>query len=185
MIRTLTPISSILIAILLFVFFIQPEYEKTSRIQEEIRAYQEASRNYESFLNLIEHKFNTKNTQAAFNSERLDTLVPATIDDARILVDLERIAKSKGMLFGNVGVEKEAGDPFSGDTESEKENREELYATDISFEVIGTYEQFKSMLSEIETSLTLFEVTQIAFNVTEGLFQQFAITVRVYSLERS
>jgi hypothetical protein len=186
MMRTLTPVLSLLIAVLLFFFFTQPAFTEVSALQAEIDEYQDAAESYVEFSKILEEKLNVKQNRAAIESERLDRLVPDAIDDTRLLVDLEAMAESHNMLFGNIAVE-------GGDAEllssKETEGGEfvetgsgELSATDISFDVIGTYEQFKDFLRDIEQSLTVLEVVGITFSATDGDFQQFSVTVRTYAL---
>ncbi len=187
MIRTLTPISSILIALLLGIFFIQPEYTKVLDTQREIDEYQSAIEQYASFSALLEQKLTEKQNRSVNENEQLDLLVPEVVNSAQLLVDLEYMAESHSMLFGNILVTggKTALTNQSTSGTVKEESRDELYTVDISFEVIGTYEQFKSYLRDIESSATLFEVTKITFAPTEDMFQQFSVTVRIHTLNES
>ncbi len=187
MIRTFTPITSILIAILLGIFFIQPEYTKTVDTQQQINEYEKAIEQYASFSALLEQKLTDKHSRSVGENEQLDLLVPETVDTAQLLVDLEYLAKSQRLLFGNIVVAGGKIELAHRNTEDVigEESREELHTLDISFEVIGTYEQFKNYLRDIEQSATLFEVTEIHFVPTEDLYQQFGVTVRVHTLNES
>ncbi len=184
--RTLTPILSLVIAIILFVFFVRPQYAEVLSIQSEIDEYQKAITQYTEFTNKLEAKIAAKESRSALQNEQLDQLVPNEIDDAQALVDLEALAQRHNLLFGNTDVS-------TGDTElqrktdpavAEDEGSDELRTADITFGVIGTYEQFKSFLTDVEKSLSLYEVTQISFDTTESSFQQFEVTVRVYALPK-
>lgn len=182
MMRTTTPILSILIAVSLFIFFTHPEYLKTASIKEEISQYQDAKEKYAEFSDKLEGKLQKKALLGAGESEGLARLVPDTIDETRHLVDLEVMAERHNMLFGNTSVEGRDFAPTSRGGGEASVVSGELTSVDISFEVVGTYAQFKSFLADLERSLTLFEVTQMSFDVVEGPFQQFALTVRTYAL---
>ncbi len=184
--RTLTPILSLVIALILFVFFVRPQYAEVITIQSEIDEYQKAIAQYAEFTNKLEAKIAAKEGRSALQNEQLDQLVPNEIDDAQALVDIEALAQRYNLLFGNTSVE-------TGDTELKRksdpatmseEGGDELRTADISFGVIGTYDQFKSFLADLEKSLSLYEVTQISFNTGESSFQQFEVTVRVYALPK-
>jgi Tfp pilus assembly protein PilO len=186
MLRTTTPVLSLLTAILMFVFFTQPFYEKTLSMDTEIAEYHEATKTYKNFLTKLEEKVAVKNARSAYEIERLNTLIPETIDETQYLVDIEALAKKQNLLFGNISISenKLVSSKVTKDKEKEKEDVQatELGTVDISFDVVGTYEQFKDFLKEMETSLTIFEVTHMALEAVEGPFQQFSVTVRVYAL---
>lgn len=185
MMRTLTPFLSGIIAVLLFLFFTQPRYEEIKKVQDEIASYEVAVQKYTDFSRKLNDKLAIKAKYQGLKIDRLERLVPDTVDAARLLVDLESLAKKHKMLFGNIATsdsDVKLTPSASTDGSDPVGVTGELSSTDISFEVIGTYEQFKSLLRDIESSLTIFEVTGIAFAATEGSFQQFAVTVRTYAL---
>lgn len=184
--RTLTPIFSIIIAIIVFVAFVRPQYAEITGIKVEIQEYTNAIDKYNQFSTKLTDKLSIKTNMPAYKNERLDRLVPETIDDAQLLVDIKEIAKRHNLLFGNIQVE-------NGDAElvrktdgsgATPEVGDDLKKVDISFETIGTYDQFKEFLTDLENSLTLFEVTKISFTTSDSVFQQFELTVRTYSLPK-
>ena len=183
--RTLTPFLSLVIAIILFIFVIQPQYIEIVSLNSEVNEYVSATEKYQQFTAKLEEKLATKGSRSALENERLDTLVLEEIDATQLLVDLEVLAKQRNLLFGNVEIS--AGDidvkKISNDADA---SGGELTTVDLSFEIVGTYEQFKNFLSDVERSLTLFEVVKMELvSAEESLFQQFAITVRVYALPKS
>ena len=185
--RTLTPILSIIIAVLLFMFFIQPQYAEIQSVKNEIKTYTDATAQYAGFSALLQDKLSVKTQRSAYESERLDTLVPDSVDATRLLVDLEKIATTHGLLFGNITTK--GGDVMLArgtDGAVDAPESAELATVDVSFAVIGTYDQFKDFLKDLERSVTLFEVTEIKYSVTEeSVLQQFSLTVRSYSLPQS
>ncbi len=183
MIRTLTPFLSIIIAVLLALFFVQPQYEKVLGLQKTINEYKDAKEQYEEFAYNLEKKLKVKADRPLTERERLEVLVSDEMDDTHMLVDLEKIVKGQGMLFGNVSIVN--SDSVVTQKEDEEESNE-LDTIDITFEVIGTYTQFKDLLQEIERSLFLYEVTSIAFTASEeSQFHQYALTVRGFVLPKN
>jgi len=184
MMRSITPFLSIIIAVLLFVFFTKPLYSEIRLLQNEISQYKIATTKYSEFNAQIQNLLSIKNNRAASEKERLDLLVPNAIDSTRLLVDLEGIAEGHNLLFGNVSTKGSDVAPTSAGAPEKKDTSTELKTADISFEVIGTYTQFKDFLSDLESSVVLFEVTKITVTAIDGLFQQFAVTVRTYALPK-
>lgn len=181
--RTTTPILSLLIAMLLFVFFTQPQYEDLKEVQTRIDQYHEATETYNTFTEKLGAKLATKESRSALEVEELDKLVPSEIDETQYLVDLESIAQRHNMLFTVGEIDDKQLSFVTDDAGNEKDaSRDELVSVNMRFNVVGTYEQFKSFLRDLERSLTIFEVTQITLKVEEGPFQQFEVSVRTYAL---
>ncbi len=180
--KTITPILSIVIAVLLVLFYVQPKYVEVRAIQKEITEYSTAVTKYSEFKAKLETKLQEITARSEEENNRLERLSPVNLDDVQLLVDIEHIAQSQNMLFGNVDIESSENE-LKSVAESDGEVPQELTTVDISFEVIGTYQQFKNLLRALEQSLTLLEVTNIEFKVAEeSPFQQYAITVRAYGI---
>ncbi len=183
--RTLTPILSIIIAVLLVIFFVHPKYIEITAIQNEIDEYNTAIDRYNEFSATLDNKLAIKKGRSAYDNERLDQIVPETEDNAQLLVDLKSLAEQFNLLFGNISVAGKGDDLKSGavSATAPEDFSGELTSQDISFEVIGTYEQIKAFITDLEKSLTLFEITSLSMDASKTIFQQASVTVRVYSLQ--
>lgn len=189
MIRTVTPIFSIIIAFVVFFFFTQPMFAEIQSFEAQAEQYEEAvARATELNVELAE-KVRQKRSYSAGDLEKLDALVPTQIDEVRILADLSEIALRHNMLFGNVEVTNSENDPDAPEYDETNFSRTVTYTdfavSTISFGLIGTYEQFKSFLADVEKSLVLLEVTEISFTAGEGALQQFEVTVNAYALPQT
>lgn len=188
MFRTLTPVLSILAGLAIFFLFIKPHYAEVMSVQQDVNAYRQATQDYSAFqqkVNVLESKYQGV---SVVERDRLDSFVPQKLDTTQAFVDLEALAKQNGMLFGNIQVisdtsanrNKDAveydgdGNPIDPTTQPEH--------ADLGFSVIGTYDQFKALLGNLEKSLTLYEVTHIETEANKGQFMQFNVAVRMYSL---
>ncbi|MCA9363669.1 hypothetical protein KC727_00395 [Candidatus Kaiserbacteria bacterium] len=183
MFRTLTPIFSIIIALAVFFTFTRPTIDTIRAFQNEASDYQEAADKATEYNQLLQSYITTKNSFGARELERLESLVPYSVDEVRLLVDLEDIVRRHGMVIGDVSVE--AGVPV--DLERSKDSAKLTFEndfdySDISLDLIGTYEQFKQVLADIEQSLVLIEVVDLSFQVTEINLQNYNLTLRAYAL---
>jgi len=189
MIRTITPIFSIIIAFIIFFFFAKPEFAVIKATQGETEQYNDAAETAAALNSELDALVDKKRSFSAGDLERLDVLVPADINEVTILTDLNEIARTHNMLFGNVDVENsdkenaasgQAVTP-SGDV-GQRVTYTDFQVSDITFSLIGTYEQFKAFLGDVEKSLVLLEVLDIEFTVGEGNLQQYTMIVRAFSL---
>ena len=183
--RTLTPFLSLIIAILLYFFLIQPQYVDVVMLKGNVEEYDNATAQYQEFTRKLDNKLAKKMDRLVLDNERLDIFIPNSIDSIQLLVDLEAMAGQQKMLFGNVSIDE--GDVDFSNTNSENEQvSAELATSDISFEVVGSYEQFKNFIHDLERSLTVFEIVNIKFvSVENSMFGQYAVTVRTFALPKS
>lgn len=180
--RTLSPILSIVVAVVLSVFFIKPTYDETLALQKDTELYDEAKTKYDNFKVDLQTEIDNKASHLA-DEEKLSALVPESIDETQLLVDLKSIAKDNGLLFGNISVsEGDSGTPETLDENGNPIGDDALIAMDFAFEVIGSYSQTKEFIKDLERSQTLFEIISISFDSSKNtFFQQFAFTLRTYA----
>ncbi len=184
MIRTITPIFSIVIAIAIFFLYTEPRFAVIKQIQGEANQYSSAVEKADQRNQHLNDKYAEKRAHSPENLERLEALVPTSIDEVKVLTDLSELAKAHSMLFGNVSVtnnDSESGAQVS--TNEQFAEYENLTYTDVEFSLIGTYDQFKQFLADVESSLVMLEVQDIGFSTGEGLFQQYSISVRLFALQ--
>lgn len=166
----------------MYLSFIKPWYLEARDIYAEAIGYEEAALKYEEYSRLLNNKAQTIRDLTPRTKDRINQVVPVGIDEIRILLDLQNITKEEQMLFGNVDVE------VSEDTSFPLQTGDAIQVDviNVSFDAIGTYEQFKTLLQRLESSLTLFEVTEISFSAPEEAspFQQFSLSVRTHVLKQ-
>lgn len=187
MFRTITPVLSLIVAVLLYIFFISPQLLEIDKIRSEKDQYATAVETYRDFSERLGKKFALKEAQTVSENERLQKLVPSEVDVTQLLVDLKSLATQEGMLFGNISTDADEHSRQGNSKNDAQLSGEslELQSVDMDFEVIGTYEQFKSFLSKIEQSLNVFEVTKITYAATESPYGQFGLSVRTYALPKN
>ena len=183
MIRTVTPIFSIVIGILIFLFYTQGQFTDVKQVKDEASRYEQAVATAETRNKELNAKYDAMEAHGPSDIERLNTLVPREIDEVKILTDISELARSHNMLFGNVVASNNELEPqVTVDDGSLPAEFKDLTFTELQFSLIGTYDQFKAFLADVESSLVLLEVYNIGFTTGEGIFQQYSVSVRVYAL---
>lgn len=190
MFRIIGPILSILIAGTVFFFFVRPMFTEIQVLQGETNEYQEAVSKATEYNSRLRALISKREQFSAFDLERLDAFLPADTDEVRVLSDLEALATSHGLVFDQISVAiEEAAFDFDLVEAVQKTTvdagkstmTDKLVGTDMTFTVIGSYDQFKAFLVDIERSLVLMEVTKITFGA-EGELTSYTVSVRLYAL---
>ena len=183
--RTLTPILSIIVAVLVIVFVTKPKYEEIKLVRTETDEYRVATEKYAIYNAKIQELLLVRDSVNLKDKERLDTLAQAELDVTRLLVDIENMAVRANMSVENVEVlDKIHGtEGASGrQTEGVEPSSEEVQFAEVTLSLGGTYLNFKNFLKSVETSLPLMEVTKMTLNQREGEEYSFNVTVRTYAL---
>lgn len=178
--RTITPILSIVIAFTIFFAFVKPLFSDVRVIQDEIGRINEQLSKKTDLTAEVKGLLEVKQSHSVANIERLDAMIPESVDEVKIIADLSALARAHNMLFGNIAVE--SGNDTYDTEEFEELGDVGLVSSDITFELTGNYDQFKLMLADIERSLVLLDVLHISFSAGVGGLVQYAVKVRTYAL---
>jgi len=194
MFRIIRPVAALVLALLVVIFFVRPKIADLNALQAESNQYADVLSKATEFNRLIEQLYSQQNALSALERERLDTFVPPVIDEIRALVDLEKLANQHGMIFQDITAELQDeavnDEPSRASRSRSAEDVDgelfggRLESREVSFSVLGTYEQFRSFLRELERSLVLMEVTKIEFaGSEEGVeLTNYDVTVRLYGI---
>ncbi|MFZ2253260.1 MAG: hypothetical protein WAW13_03770 [Minisyncoccia bacterium] len=183
--RTLTPLLSIIVAVLVIVFVTKPKYEELKLIRTETDEYRVATEKYAIYNAKIQELLLIRDSVNLNDKKRLDTLAQPQLDVTQLLVDIEHMAIRSNITIENVDVlDKIHGSAgVSGrQTESIESSSEEVQFAEVTLSLGGTYLDFKNFLKSVETSLTLMEVTKMTLNQKEGDDYSFTVTIRTYAL---
>lgn len=188
MFKTLTPALSIILAIIIFVFFTKPQYAEVQRMSAEVNEYEQTIEDYDALKSLLDSLVSEKNSVPIADRERLDRMIPTEVATTQTLVDLESLAREAGLLFGNVVTSERTNKPADIARAGEASGMPRTYqmlTDDVSFELIGTYDQLKAFLVAVESNLAFMDVTELSLVASTQNFQQYAVTVRTYAISKS
>jgi len=167
--------------------FVSPRYEKVKTLKASIEEYDEAlqlARQAEALrANLIQKYTSFSRTDL----EKLQKLLPDSVDNVRLIIDLNGIAARAGMYISDVKVES------GGQTSLARESAPTTVKTSaggaavedvaLRFSVTGPYESFKNFLFDVERSLRIVDITATA--IRPGKLQNtYDLRLRTYWLKK-
>lgn len=117
--------------------------------------------------------------------ERLSKMIPNQVDNVRLIIDMDGIAKLHGMALRNVTVKaNELGARTAASTLGLASGNKGYSSTVLSFSVAGTYEQFRAFLADLEHSLRLVDVTGISFASNDKGTYDYVVDITTYWLRQ-
>ena len=209
MFSLLRPIAFTVIAIGLFFTFIEPTFNEVRAIEDETNDYREAVVKASEFNRLSSALVDRKNSFTRAELERLEALAPDNVDEISVMADLQGVVLQNNMVLSGIeagewvaqaagengetlddlefGAAAEfdptAGPEFGAGFATEPEKADLYESKDFTLSVLGTYDQFKDLLSDIERSLLLMQLAEISFEGSEGQLGTYTIVVRVSKLK--
>ena len=176
MIRFITPLVLIGIAVSSFFLFIDPLYQDISALQDQAASYDEALNNSKALENERDKLTAKHNSIDAGNLERIKKLLPDNIDNIRLILEIGEMAAPYGMVLKNVKydtVDEEsvatsgAGTIQGGGVMPEATNKD-YGAWDLEFSTDGTYNNFNNFLRDLESNLRIVDISSIVFSSEVG-----------------
>lgn len=162
----------------LFFGYIDPTYtDVKSKLAE--KAEYDGALNRSKELQIERDKLLTKyNAMPKQDRDMLGKLVPDNIDNVRLIIDLDEIAKKYSMRVRNF----RADSAEKSDTLGASNNP---YGTlTLSFTTTASYNTFLAFLKDLEHSLRVIDVTAIAFNSSDtNTLYDYNVTLKTYWLK--
>lgn len=177
-----TPIILILIAIGLFFVFIDPQYSEIQKLQEEKEgnsAMLSLSKELQDKRDRLHASFNNI---SASERDQLRKLLPDTVDNVRLILDISNIAETYGITIRNILVQggEEADIETADVIESDLSN--EIGIISLSFSITTTYEVFVEFLTDLEEALRVVDIRRLNIERGEGEFMNYSISLDTYWL---
>lgn len=176
----------IIIIISVFLYLIvDPKYKeyKVLKAQE-----QENQKTLALIKDLKQERNNLESKYKAISVEeriKLEKVLPDTVDNVRLLVDIKEIAKKKNILIKSIDV---SGGPTS-DSKNTKQNTVAVqkgparYGTlTIAFSFSASYKTFIDFMNELERSLRLVDIRDVSVSAGNSDIYNYSLKVETYWL---
>jgi len=205
----MTPIISILmfaLSIALVVLYAKPARPRIEALRQDI-SFLEDTLEQARELQSVRDKLLTKyNSFTPDDIERLGKLLPDHVDNVRLIIDIDEMARRYGLAIQDIEMKKrqeplartaavpEGEDDFAVGARAAREAAEAEEGLDepklsfltLSFSVIAPYERFLAFLRDLERSLRIVDVTELSFTSSKDAATKghlFKVAVKTYWLQ--
>jgi Tfp pilus assembly protein PilO len=202
--KSLTPIILILVSVGVFFFFIDPKYQEVKALQiqiEDNNVTLEKSKQLTAIHKTLRDKFN--NISRAQRDE-LEKLLPDNVDNVRLLIDIDRIAKELGIIIRDIEISTEQNPaPASGgnfvatdpniepvifeneDTILNYVDTNKIGVVSFSFSTTSQYADFLEFLDQLEKSKRIVDIRsiEISRSGTNAIFFEYKVNFDTYWLK--
>lgn len=198
--KNITSIILIILSILVFFFFTDGQYKKVQQLQAEIAKNAEVLETANK-LNLKKEELNAKFNQISQEEkEELEKLIPDTVDNVRLIIDINNIANQFGIAIRDIGIDSKDSATDTGSAKrvsSQSSNfdgvlqegtvkyvdQSKIGVISFSFTVSAKYEVFLEFLKKLEESLRIVDIRNIEVSRGTGVFYDYKVTMETYWLK--
>lgn len=183
MIKFFAPFLVLTLALVSFFYFTTPVLDEIKALKLEMERLTIANANAAA---LEERQTELRNRRAEIDQANLDDLkqlLPNNIDNVRLIIDINNIAKKRGLTVRNPSVLKETDSGQSGEVPPVAGEMAGKSSAVISFSVSASYEIFKLFLNDLARSLQIVDVENVSFSSNERNFYDYKISLRTYWLK--
>ena len=186
-----------LVSIGLFVVIVDPVYKENKVLLEERGKLDEAlakARELEQAYKDLEERASSISVE---DYERLQRFLPDRVDNVRLILDIDQIARRYGLTITGLSFQKKEEQPRPSPQAAQRsafaqpvveENGViatkdvQLQSLRFQFTVSSSYVQFLSFLRDLEKSLRLVDIVGIQFEAPEEDFYDFKVEIATYWL---
>jgi Tfp pilus assembly protein PilO len=179
--KNITAIVLIIVSIAIIFFYIKPTFATIGVQRTELTSYNETIEQATQLEAQVKSLQAKKEGLRAEDLADLEKLLPDTISNVNLIIDINNIATDSGLRISNIKIEQPDPDKSGKDTE----NKGELYdSIELSFEVSAPYASFQRFITNLESSLRLVDITSVSFVTSETSdAYKFQVTLRTYWLK--
>jgi hypothetical protein len=184
--KKIFPFIFIALAIGIFVFFIDPQYE-------EVQALSTLKEDNDTMLGLsIDLKRKRELLTDAYNAigpqdrRELEKLLPDTVDNVRLILAIDNVAAENGVSIRNISITQQEGQQNGSNRNvvSSVDASGDIGTITLSFTIDAPYGVFISFIKDLERALRIVDIKTLDIrvsNVANG-FMTYSITLDTYWL---
>jgi Tfp pilus assembly protein PilO len=177
--RSTVSIILIIVAVCVFYFGVDPMYQNVKSLQAQAADYNQALSNSSSLRQVRNQLISKYNSFDKGEIDRLEKLLPDSVDNIRLILDINGIASKYGMSIKNISITQAASANTALGT-----SQNPIGSIQLSFAVVSPYENLQPFLQDLEDSLRLVDVTNLAFSSNDTTdSNNYNITLQTYWLK--
>lgn len=176
------PILALMIAVGIFFGYVNPEWtgtlaDKRAAIRSNNQAL-EAAAEYQTKQNQLA---SARNAIDSANLARVATLVPDSVDNVGLILDLNALAARSGIALTSIDVAK-TDDASASSGALPAGGRSPLSSVELKLSAAGSYAGLQNFLAGVENSARLLDVTDLTVRGSDTGVYTYQMSLRLYWL---
>lgn len=179
----IAPILAFVAALAIFFIYVNPTWGgSVTKLKAAIAADERAltaAKTYTSQQNELTSK---ENSIDPADIARLAVFLPDSVDNVRLILDLNTLAARSGVSLSNIDVSNASGGTTAVVGAVPSVGQKPYSSVDISLSVVGTYTGFQTFLTGVEKSARLLDVRDLVIRGSDTGVYTYQMSIRFYWL---
>jgi hypothetical protein len=184
--RNTTALILIILSIALYVTYTHGLWLDAQNIKAVNDQYTSAIDNAQKLISVRDKVLKEYSNISADDRDKLDKMIPNTVDNIRLIIDLNNAALQHGLSLKNVTATTK--DSSSNTTPSSSQTGgisiPKLDTVAVSFSVSAPYQQFIGFLQALEANLRIMDVTHLTVSANDTGNYDFSVQLNTYWLRQ-
>jgi len=189
--RNFTAAILIVLSVALYITFTAGQIDAARSTQAVNAQYANAITNAEKLIGVRDRVLKDYNNVSAEDKAQLDKMLPNTVDNIRLIIDLNNIAVQHGFNLKNVSAATKAASAQGGPilTSNGRQASAAIAipvrdTVSVSFSVSAPYQQFISFMQDLEANLRLMDITHLTVTANTNGAYDFTVQLNTYWLHQ-
>ena len=173
----------IIISVAIFFVFIDPQYEEIDKLRKQKKDNDnmlQLSRELQRKRDLLQSSYNNISIE---DRRQLEKLLPDTVDNVRLILDINNIAEQYGISINNIDISKDASEASDRTNVSSSVDRTTDVGTiTLGFTITATYEVFMTFMKDLEETLRIVDIRSLNIKQGQGSFTNYEVVIDTYWL---
>ncbi len=185
---TLISIVALIASIWLFFGYVDNEYQTINTLKAERGEYLGALARAQEIDQVKASLVSKYNNMSPADLDKLEKLLPDSVDNVRLIIDINAIAARYGMSLANIkvegGNERQVNQKQVAGASAVGSPDDKPYSSvNMNFSLSGPYQNFVSFLTDMEQSLRVADVIGIGVKPLKGNFFTYDMKIKTYWLK--
>tara|TARA_Y100000310_G_scaffold334874_1_gene415594 strand:- start:2408 stop:2974 length:567 start_codon:yes stop_codon:yes gene_type:complete len=180
--KNIIAILSLILAVVVYLIYIQDLYSEVSVIRAENESLQQNIEQVDNFIDLQRDLSNRLGSFSQGDLDRLEEFLPDRVNAIQTILDIQELSRKNGLILtGSISVEglDSAVDKYG----AEKSQDDTLFhEVTFGFSVLGPYNNLTSFLSEVAKSLKIYNIPSVSFSADETGINSYVIKLETFQL---
>lgn len=170
----------VIISFFLSVFYSKPLFGEINVLSTEKTSLDKALNDSKGLVKTVSDKEVLYNNLSEEGKSRLNKLLPDSIDNVKLIIDIDNIASKYRLKIRNIDIKTGATGEFGG-----SDLNKPYGIASLRFSVTAPYDSFKLFLNDLEDSLRLVDITSLSFNSGDKNLNEYKIELKTYWLKET
>jgi Tfp pilus assembly protein PilO len=196
--RNITATILIILAVAIYFTFTKDLWTQAMSVKADNDQYVTALDSAQKLVEKRDQVLKAYNNISSDDRDKLDKMVPNTVDNIRLIIDLNNVALKNGLSLKNIsaGAKSDASGAASSQTAQQAVPSRAFGASadsisiptpdtvNVSFDVSATYLQFISFMQALEANLRIMDVSHLSVTANDSGTYDFSVQLNTYWLRQ-